>query len=230
MIRCSELTKVYTSKRIPVHALRGVSFEIEAGDYIVVHGPSGSGKSTLLNLIGLLDEPTSGQILLEGSDVARFSERKRARIRNRQLGFVFQRFNLIPHLNAWRNVALPGECGGVPRRLRRERASKLLERVGLADRADHLPSELSGGEEQRVAIARALFMSPPLLLADEPTGNLDSKTGRQIMELLTRLNRELGMTVVLVTHDPGIAAYAGRTINILDGRIVDGKGAPDAAR
>ena len=219
MIRCSELTKVYTSKRVPVHALRGVSFEIETGDYIVVHGPSGSGKSTLLNLIGLLDQPTSGKIILAGSDVAHLPERKRARIRNRQIGFVFQRFNLIPHLNAWRNVALPGECAGVSRSSRRKRASELLERVGLADQAEHLPSELSGGEEQRVAIARALFMSPPLLLADEPTGNLDSETGEGIMDLFDSLH-ENGMTLVVVTHDPSVSAHASRTIWLQDGRIV----------
>jgi len=220
MIRCSELSKVYTAKRLPVHALRGVSFEIEDGDYLVIHGPSGSGKSTLLNLIGLLDEPTSGEIILDGRNVAHLPERKRARIRNRHLGFVFQRFNLIPHLNAWRNVALPGEYAGIPRRVQRKRALELLEHVRLGERADHLPSELSGGEEQRVAIARALFMSPPLLLADEPTGNLDSETGKEIMTLLDSLHND-GVTILLVTHEPRIIEYALRSIHLEDGRIID---------
>lgn len=220
MIHCSKLTKTYTSKRLPVHALRGVSFEIGLGDYLVVRGPSGSGKSTLLNLIGLLDKPTSGEILFEGRDVADLPERERSLIRNRRLGFVFQRFNLIPHLNAWRNVALPGEYAGLNRRDRRARASELLERVGLADRADHLPSELSGGEEQRVAIARALFMSPQLLLADEPTGNLDSKTGERIMSLFDSLYKN-GMTLLIVTHDASVSDHASRVILLKDGRLVD---------
>ncbi|HEC62819.1 MAG TPA: ABC transporter ATP-binding protein [Candidatus Acetothermia bacterium] len=216
MIRLIEVTKTYRLGKVEIPALRGVSLEICPKDRLAIQGPSGSGKSTLLNLMGLLDLPTSGQVLVEGKDSRRLSELERSRMRNKLIGFVFQRFNLIPYLSAWENVALPGRYGGVPRRQRKTRAWQLLEVVGLAERAHHLPAELSGGEEQRVAIARALFMEPRFLLADEPTGNLDSKSGAQILALLEEVNSQ-GTAVVVVTHNPEVAAFGTKRLWLRDG-------------
>lgn len=207
-------------RRIEVEALRGVDLRVERGEFLAVMGPSGSGKSTLLHLMGCLDRPTKGRVLFEGEDVARLKPAALARIRNRKVGFVFQSFNLSPNLNALENVELPMVFAGVPRGERLRRARELLSRVGLSEREKHLPSELSGGEQQRVAIARALANSPELLLADEPTGNLDSETGRGILSLISGANRE-GVAVAVVTHDPEVAACAERHLRIRDGRIVE---------
>ncbi len=207
-------------RRIEVQALRGVDLEVARGEFLAVMGPSGSGKSTLLHLMGCLDRPTEGRVLFEGEDIARLRPAALARIRNRKVGFVFQSFNLSPNLSALENVELPMVFAGVPRRERLRRARELLSRVGLSERERHLPSELSGGEQQRVAIARALANSPELLLADEPTGNLDSETGKGILSLISEANRE-GVAVVVVTHDPEVAACAGRHLRIRDGRIVE---------
>ncbi len=230
MIKVRNAVRTYRLGKTTVKALRGVDLEIGKGEMVAIMGPSGSGKSTLMHLLGGLDRPDAGTVILGDKDIAKQSRDALAELRGKHIGFVFQAFNLIPTLTAVENVELPMIYQGIPHKERLKKAMQLLEQVGIADRAYHHPTELSGGEQQRVAVARALANDPELLLADEPTGNLDSKTGRQIMELLSRLNRDLRMTVVLVTHDPGIAAYAERTINILDGKIVDGKEAPDAAR
>lgn len=213
-----DLTKVYQMGEVEVHALRGVSFTIERGAMVAIMGPSGSGKSTLMQIMGCLDRPTSGRVLLEGEDVGRAGDNRLAQIRNRKIGFVFQQFNLLPRQTALQNVEVPLAYAGTGRRERRRRAIEALEAVGLGDRLHHRPNELSGGQKQRVAIARALVNSPSILLADEPTGALDSRTGREIMELFSDLNRQ-GHTVVLITHDPEVAAYAERIIHIRDGRI-----------
>ena len=205
-------------RRIEVEALRGVDLAVERGEFLAVMGPSGSGKSTLLHLMGCLDRPTKGRVLFEGEDVTRLKPFALARIRNRRVGFVFQSFNLSPTLSALGNVELPMIFAGMPRAERIYRAQELLSRVGLGERAKHLPSELSGGEQQRVAIARALANSPDLLLADEPTGNLDTETGRGVLSLLSEANRE-GVTVAVVTHDPEVAEAAGRKLGLRDGRI-----------
>jgi putative ABC transport system ATP-binding protein len=204
----------------PVHALDGVSLTVPRGSYTAVMGPSGSGKSTLMNLIGCLDTPTAGTIDVNGEEVTTMSDRERTRIRGDEVGFVFQTFNLMPRLTALENVALPLVFKGVDRDERTEHASAVLDRVGLADRLDHRPNELSGGQRQRVAIARALVSDPALVLADEPTGNLDSETGERIMELFADIHAE-GNTILMVTHERHIAEHAERIVNMLDGRIED---------
>jgi len=213
-----DVVKTYEMGADIVHALRGVSLEVRRNEYVAVMGPSGSGKSTLMNLIGCLDVPTSGTYALEGQMVADMSEYRLADIRNRRIGFVFQTFNLIPRVDLFHNVELPLIYAGVAKRDRRARVERAVERVGLADRIRHKPNELSGGQRQRVAIARALVGNPSLILADEPTGNLDSKTGDEIMTLLDELHRA-GQTIVLVTHEDYIAEHALRTIRLRDGMI-----------
>lgn len=203
-----------------VAALQGVSFEIEPGEFCAILGPSGSGKSTLLNILGLLDRPSAGVIRLHGEDLSQISQAQSAAIRNRSIGFVFQSFELLPRLAAWENVALPLLYRGISKPNRKGPALDLLREVGLADRAGHKPAELSGGQRQRVAIARALVGQPSLILADEPTGSLDSATASEMMKLFADLNRRLGVTIVMITHDPAIAARCNRRIDILDGRIV----------
>ncbi len=217
LIETDQLTKIYKMGPVQVQALRGVSLQVAAGEFVALMGPSGSGKSTMMHLLGCLDTPTSGRYLLEGRDVSSLSKDERARVRNARIGFIFQTFNLLARLNSLDNIALPllysrraGEA--------RKRAAEALERVGLAQRAQHRPNELSGGERQRIAIARALVTDPALILADEPTGNLDSKTGADIMRLLVELCRE-GRTILMVTHDAQVAAHAQRTLQMQDGEL-----------
>ena len=218
LIETRELWKTYVMGDEEIHALRGVSISIERGEYVAIMGPSGSGKSTLMNLIGCLDTPTKGSYLLNEKEVASMNDDELARIRNEEIGFVFQTFNLLPRATALHNVELPLVYAGVPSKLRQDRAREALEKVELTQRALHKPNELSGGQRQRVAIARALVNNPSILLADEPTGNLDSKTGTEIMGVFARLH-ENGNTIVLVTHEPDIAAYAHRVISIRDGQV-----------
>jgi putative ABC transport system ATP-binding protein len=213
-----DLTKTYVMGSTEVRALRGVSLRIDRNEYVAIMGPSGSGKSTLMNMIGCLDTPTSGTYLLEGQSVSEMSEDELADIRNRQIGFVFQTFNLLPRADILHNVELPLVYAGIPRAERRKRAAAAIARVGLADRAHHKPNELSGGQRQRVAIARALVGNPSIILADEPTGNLDSKTGEEIMQMFDELYAA-GQTIILVTHEDNIAAHARRTIRLKDGLI-----------
>jgi putative ABC transport system ATP-binding protein len=219
IIALENIHKIYQTDGEAVHALRGVSLAIEPGEFVAIIGASGSGKSTLMNLLGCLDQPTSGVYRFDGQDVSRLSRKARAQLRNRKLGFVFQGFNLLKRHSAAQNVELPLLYGGVGAKERRARALELLELVGLAARADHQPNQLSGGQQQRVAIARALANQPQVLLADEPTGNLDSKTGAEILTEFQRLNRDQGQTIILVTHDAGIAACAKHVVTVRDGEI-----------
>ncbi len=218
VIETEKLTRTYRLGTTEVCALRGVSVQVVAGEFVALMGPSGSGKSTMMHLLGCLDTPTSGRYVLEGRDVGQLSARERATVRNRRIGFVFQTFNLLPRLNALDNVLLPLLYRGNVNDARR-RGVEALKRVGLAQRAQHRPTELSGGERQRVAIARALITDPALILADEPTGNLDSQTGTEIMQLLTALSVD-GRTIIMVTHDANVAAYAQRVVHMRDGQIV----------
>ena len=219
MIRLQQIGREYPSGERVVHALRGVNLEVEAGEHLAVLGPSGSGKSTLLHVIGCLDTPTRGRYLLDGQDVSSADLNRLAEVRNRRFGFVFQRFHLMPRATALENAAMPMRFAGIRASDRAERAAALLEKVGLAERLHHRPSELSGGEQQRVAIARALSNRPAVILADEPTGNLDSQSGSEIVELLEQLHAE-GQTIIAATHDEAIAGRARRVIHMLDGGIV----------
>jgi len=218
LIETVDLWKTYVMGTEEIHALRGVSIQIERGEYVAIMGPSGSGKSTLMNLIGCLDTPSKGSYLLNSKQVSQMNDNELARIRNEEIGFVFQTFNLLPRATALRNVELPLVYAGVQGKDREARAKQALEKVELASRMGHRPNELSGGQRQRVAIARALVNNPSILLADEPTGNLDSKTGQEIMGVFERLH-QAGNTIVLVTHEADVAAYAYRTIHIRDGKV-----------
>lgn len=220
LMRVTALHKTYATGALEVEALRGITFEVDAGDYVAIMGPSGSGKSTLMHILGCLDIPSSGSYELAGQDVSHLTETELAEVRNRRIGFVFQGFNLLPTLSAWRNVEVPLAYAGVPRGQRRARAEAALARVGLADRADHRPGELSGGQQQRVAVARALVTDPSLVLADEPTGNLDSRSTQDILDLLDELNGQ-GRTIVLITHEHDVAARAKRVAYLRDGMLSD---------
>jgi putative ABC transport system ATP-binding protein len=223
VIRLNGVTKVYDSGDTAVHALRGIDLEVEPGESIAIIGPSGSGKSTLMHILGCLDVPSEGEYVLAGTPVSALSGRELARVRNQRIGFVFQAYNLLPRASILRNVELPLMYAGIARAERRERALEALRRVGLAERARHVPSQLSGGQRQRVAIARALVNRPSILLADEPTGNLDTQTGREILALFDELQGH-GHTVILVTHDMNVARHARRVVRIVDGLIADGNG------
>ena len=220
LIETQDLWKTYVMGSEEIHALRGVSLQIERGEYVAIMGPSGSGKSTLMNLVGCLDTPSKGSYLLNGKQVSQMNDDELARIRNQEIGFVFQTFNLLPRATALHNVELPLVYAGVPARERLNRAQQALSRVELGDRMTHRPNQVSGGQRQRVAVARALVNNPSILLADEPTGNLDSKTGNEIMALFARLH-EAGNTIVLVTHEADIAGHAHRVVHIRDGQISD---------
>ena len=219
--RMTEIDKIYPLEGEDVHALKKVNLIIDEGEYLSVLGPSGSGKSTLMNIIGCLDTPTSGEYILQGREVEDMDELELAELRNREIGFIFQNSQLLPRLTARKNVELPLVYAGVSPKERRQRAEAMLERVGLADRMDHMPNQLSGGQQQRVAIARAMVGNPSILLADEPTGALDQKTGAQIMELFHELNDEK-RTVIMITHDLKIASHARRVVHIIDGEISEG--------
>ncbi len=218
LIHLEEITKIYQLGKIQIPAVRGISMDISANEYVAIMGPSGSGKSTLMNLIGCLDTPSGGRYILNGQDVSNMSDDELAAIRNQEIGFVFQTFNLMPRLSALENVALPLVYAGLPRAERLEKAAAMLELIGLGDRMKHKPNELSGGQRQRVALARALVNNPSLILADEPTGNLDSKTSHEIMEVFARIH-EQGNTIVLVTHEENIARNAHRIVRLHDGLI-----------
>ncbi|MFY9509808.1 MAG: ABC transporter ATP-binding protein [Rubrivivax sp.] len=220
MLKMSRLGKVYRTERIETHALRGIDVEVKEGEFVAVTGPSGSGKTSFLNVAGLLEDASSGRYELDGSDVTTLDDDARSRLRNRAIGFIFQGFNLIPELNLHDNVDVPLRYRGLPAAERRERIAAALAQVGLASRARHYPAELSGGQQQRVAIARALAGRPRLLLADEPTGNLDTQMARSVMELLERINAE-GTTIVMVTHDADLARRAQRHLHIIDGQVAD---------
>jgi len=220
LIRLEGIKKVFLTDEVETHALSEVHLEIRRGEYVAISGPSGCGKTTLLSLLGLLDTPSGGQYWLDGKPVAQLSPSDRARIRNREIGFIFQAFNLIGDLTVYENVELPLTYRGMPASERKQRVMAALEKVGMSHRAKHLPSQLSGGQQQRVAVARAVGGSPSILLADEPTGNLDSKNGEAVMELLRELHRE-GATICMVTHDPRYAKHAERSIHLFDGRVVE---------
>ncbi|HXZ39633.1 MAG TPA: ABC transporter ATP-binding protein [Terriglobales bacterium] len=220
MIRMENITKVFYTDEVETHALSGIHMEIRKGEYVSIAGPSGSGKSTLLALIGLLDSPTEGTYILNGKPVANLKISDRSRIRNREIGFIFQSFNLIGDLNVYENVELPLTYRGMASSERKQRVQTALERVGMSHRTKHYPSQLSGGQQQRVAVARALAGSPSILLADEPTGNLDSRNAEAVMDLLRDLHRE-GATICMVTHDPRFAKHAERQIHLFDGRVVE---------
>jgi putative ABC transport system ATP-binding protein len=228
LIRLEGVTKVFTTDEVETHALSSIHLEIKPGEYVSIAGPSGCGKSTLLSLLGLLDSPTDGKYWLNGQPVAELSPGERARIRNREIGFIFQSFNLIGDLTVQENVELPLTYRGTKAAERRERVGEALEKVGMAHRARHLPSQLSGGQQQRVAVARAVAGRPLILLADEPTGNLDSRSGEAVMELLRDLHRG-GATLCMVTHDPRYARHADRTVHLFDGRVVEESAAQAAS-
>ncbi len=219
LIELDDIKKIYTVGESEVHALKGVSYSIRKGDMVAIMGPSGSGKSTMMNIIGCLDKPTAGHYILEGTEVSTFDKNQLARIRNKQIGFVFQTFNLLARTSALENTELPLLYSDVNAKTAKEMAMKSLESVGLKGRETHKTNQLSGGERQRVAIARALVNSPAVILADEPTGNLDTKTGDEIMKIFTQLNESEGITIILVTHDPEVAEFARRSIHIRDGLI-----------
>ena len=232
MIVMDDIVKTYKMGEVEVHALRGVSLAVDKGEMVAIMGPSGSGKSTLMNMIGCLDQPTSGSYTLEGREVSQLNDNQLAEIRNRRIGFVFQTFNLLPQATALANVELPLIYGGASNR--RQRALEALAKVGLSDRVHHRPTELSGGEQQRVAIARALVNNPAVILADEPTGNLDSRSSAEIVDIFEQLNRDEGITIVFVTHDRDIAHRTNRILHILDGEIsrveelIQNEGVPSA--
>lgn len=222
-IETKDLVKEYVQGGEPLKILKSINIQIEKGEFMAIMGPSGSGKSTLLNMLGALDRPTSGQVIINGTDINTLNDNQLADLRNKEIGFIFQQFNLIQRMDALHNVALPLSISGVPAKKREDRAKELLESIGLGHRLDHRPNQLSGGEQQRVAIARALANNPPLFLCDELTGNLDSKTGQEIMNLLRRLNQEQGKTFVLITHDPNVAQATDRLLQIRDGVIAGEK-------
>jgi putative ABC transport system ATP-binding protein len=224
VVEAKNVTKVYRMGEFDVQALRGVSVQITRSEVVSIMGPSGSGKSTLMNVLGCLDRPTAGEYDLDGEKVANLTDDQLSSVRNRKVGFVFQQFNLLPRQTALSNVTLPLRYAGVSGRKMQEKARAALETVGLGDRIHHKPNELSGGQQQRVAIARALVNDPAIILADEPTGALDSKSGQEIMDLLLKMNREKGTTLIFVTHDPRVAAMTQRTIHLIDG-LIDGEGA-----
>jgi ABC-type lipoprotein export system ATPase subunit len=231
LIDLTDIRKSYNLGEVDVHALAGVTLTIDRGEYVSLIGQSGSGKSTLMNTLGCLDRPTSGSYLLDGEEVTTLSLDARARLRNRQIGFVFQNFNLLARTSAMENVELPLLYStGISARQRHQRAKDLLNLVGLGDRLDHHPGQLSGGQQQRVAVARALVNEPSILMADEPTGNLDSKTSREVIQLFRTLNDEQNITLILVTHDPEVALHAKRTITLCDGLVVDDTGSPQPAK
>ncbi len=223
VVQAKELTKIYRMGELEVQALCGASLDIERGETVAIMGPSGSGKSTLMNILGCLDRPSGGEYYLDGENVAQMGDDQLAQVRNRKVGFIFQSFNLLPRASALSNVELPMRYSATAGSERRRKAREALELVGLGDRMDHRPSELSGGQQQRVAIARALVNDPAIVMADEPTGNLDSKTGDEIMDLLLQLNRERGVTLIMVTHDPDVASRTGRIIRIRDGQVEGSK-------
>jgi len=227
VLELQHIYKTYDQGKIEVPALKDVCFEMEEGEYVAVMGPSGSGKSTLMNIVGCLDQATSGRMILDGRDIGECSDNEMADIRLRKVGFIFQSFQLMPYSSALENVALPLTYAGVPRRERRERAAEMLKRVGLEDRMDFLPTQLSGGQKQRVAIARAMINRPRILLADEPTGALDSASGRQVMEIFKELNAE-GMSILMITHDRQVAQNAHRIVEIHDGVLTSGASAAEA--
>lgn len=220
LIKLEDVWKVYQLGKVELAALRGISLEINPGSFVTIMGPSGSGKSTLLNIVGCLDFPTRGRVLLKGQDIAKLTESQLSQFRGKTIGFVFQEFNLLPHLNALENVILPMIFQGIPLAERKKKAEEILVSVGLSERIHHLPAELSGGERQRVAVARAFANEPEVVIADEPTGNLDSITGKKIMEVLTDFHKKQGKTIIVVTHDPHIAEYSKEIVNIKDGQII----------